>query len=83
MSGNKLLNLMVCSCVEVFATRATTYMYAPDKRESVRLAHENIARAVIAGNPKRAESLMSEHMTHYLQQAVAGFEAIMRETVRW
>jgi GntR family transcriptional repressor for pyruvate dehydrogenase complex len=83
MSGNKLLNLMVCSCVEVFATRATTYMYATDKREGVRVAHENIAKAVIAGNGKRAETLMSEHMTDYLEQAASRFEGIMSETVRW
>jgi DNA-binding FadR family transcriptional regulator len=83
MSGNKLLNLMVCSCVEVFSSRATTYMYAPDKRESVRTAHENIAKAVIAGNAKKAESLMYTHMSDYLEQAASRFEAIMSETVRW
>lgn len=82
-SGNKIVDLLVRSCYEVFAGGVTGFLYPTEMRTMVTDMHEKIARAVIDGDANLAESLMREHMVDYRMQAEDRYTGLLREVVRW
>jgi GntR family transcriptional repressor for pyruvate dehydrogenase complex len=83
MSGNRLLNLVVRSCYDVFAGRTSQFIYPARKRHVVCQAHEDIAQAILERDPERARALMEVHMRDYIAQADKQFHGVMDETVQW
>ena len=83
MAGNKIINLLIRSCYDVFAGRTTGFLYPLQERASVQAIHEGIARAVIAGNARTASSLMYDHMEDYVRQATVQFSGLMSSIVKW
>jgi DNA-binding FadR family transcriptional regulator len=83
LSGNQLLSLVASSCYDVFAGRASHFVYPPGRRKQVLLAHEEIARAILDQDADRARTSMETHMRDYIGQATAQFRGLIRETVRW
>jgi DNA-binding FadR family transcriptional regulator len=83
LSGNQLLNLVASSCYDVFAGRASHFVYPAGHRHRVLEAHDRIARAILAEDPVTARDEMEVHMRDYVAQATAQFRGLISETVRW
>jgi GntR family transcriptional regulator, transcriptional repressor for pyruvate dehydrogenase complex len=83
MSGNQLLNLVASSCYDVFAGRASHFVYPTSRRHHVLVAHEEIAIAILDHDADKARVSMESHMREYAGQAAAQFRGLIRETVRW
>jgi GntR family transcriptional regulator, transcriptional repressor for pyruvate dehydrogenase complex len=83
MSGNELLNLVASSCYDVFAGRASHFVYPRDRRQQVLAAHEEIAVAILNHDADQARVSMESHMRDYADQATAQFRGLILETVRW
>jgi DNA-binding FadR family transcriptional regulator len=83
MSGNRVINLLIRSCYDVFAGRTSGFLYPQPERQEIQMIHEQIAIAVIHGNSRTARSLMYDHMEDYVQQATKQFSGLMSEVVKW
>ena len=84
MSGNRILNLYGIALLGIFHDRVGNGQLFPvSRREGVRNAHEEIARAIIAGDGARAETLMREHMIEYAEYVRKRFPALLDEVVDW
>jgi DNA-binding FadR family transcriptional regulator len=65
-SGNPILDLIARSLGEMTAYLESGALFPPEAREKVHKDHQAIAKAILAGNAKRAERLMREHMGEML-----------------
>lgn len=83
MSNNRITNLLIRSCYDVFAGRTSGFLYPPEDRETIQSVHEQIAQAVINGAARTAQSLMHDHMEDYVEQATKQFSGLMSEVVKW
>ncbi len=83
MGGNRIVNLLIRSCYDVFAGRTSGFLYPQPDRATVQTIHEQIAVAVINGNTRTARSLMFDHMEDYVRQATKQFSGLMSEVVKW
>ena len=83
MAGNKIVNLLVRSCYDVFAGRTSGFLYPLAQRQTIQSIHEDIARAVIDGDADLARQLMYDHMEDYLRQANRQFSGLMGAIVEW
>jgi len=83
MSGNPILNLVIRSCYDLFAGRTTGFLYPKKERHCVADIHEQIAKAIINSNSKKARDLMRAHMDDYLSHAGKHFSGLMSEVVKW
>ena len=83
MCGNRIINLLIRSCYDVFAGRTSGFLYPPNERDNVKQIHEAIARAVIAGKAQTARSLMYDHMEDYVREATVQFSGLMAAVVKW
>ncbi len=81
MSGNRIVSLLVGSCIDVAPFRAKGGVYADAAQ--VAHTHKEIALAVIRGDGDSAESLMREHLVEYMQRANRRFGELMSETMEW
>jgi GntR family transcriptional regulator, transcriptional repressor for pyruvate dehydrogenase complex len=83
MAGNRIINLLIRSCYDVFAGRSSGFLYPPADRKTIQTIHEDIARAVIAGRAQTARSLMYDHMEDYMRQAAEQYSGLMGEVIKW
>lgn len=84
MSGNGLISLFAQSLSEVFMDRVRdTFFPAGKKRRGVVATHEDIARAIIAGDGATAEQLMLEHMQDYAAYARKANPRVEKEIIAW
>ena len=83
MGRNEIINLLIRSCYDVFAGRTSGFIYPMPERSHIQSIHEDIARAVIAGNERTAKSLMYDHMEDYIREATARYSGMLGATVQW
>jgi DNA-binding FadR family transcriptional regulator len=83
IAGNRVSSLVIQSCYDVFDSRTTGYMYPPDERPKVARVHEQIAQAIIDGQPSVAQAMMNDHLQDYRAQATAKYAVLLNETVTW
>ena len=83
MGGNRIINLLIRSCYDVFAGRTSGFLYPQPDRQTIQTIHAEIAIAVINGNADTARSLMYDHMEDYVRQATTQFSGLMSEVVKW
>lgn len=83
MSGNRILELLAQSMMEIFdahiarATRdAPTRMAAPHE-------HDAVIEAIVAGDAAAAEAEMREHMEHFALVFATSLPELLDQTVRW
>lgn len=65
-SGNPILDLMARSLGEMTAYLESAAVFPPESRDNVHRDHQAIVKAILAGNAKRAERLMRDHMAEML-----------------
>lgn len=83
IADNRIIELLIHSCYDVFAGHTTGFLYPIAERQAVQQTHEQIAQAVINGNALTAHSLMYDHMEDYVEQATKQFSGVMSEVVNW
>lgn len=82
-SGNRIIDLVARSLQAVYAARVHGFIFDVDDRERVQADHDAIIRAIEAGNARRAEKLMREHMEEFARVNVERFPGMLDEVVDW
>lgn len=82
MVGNPVLALSAQSLQDVLLGR-THAMYPTEEQGKVHKAHIVITKAIIAGQPAKAERLMRDHMQEYVNYSIERFPGLLDETVDW
>lgn len=83
MSGNRVLDLFACSIKDLYTDRLETMVFPPEHRNQTQRDHNSVARAIVSGNAKRAESLMRRHMEDFTLHANAANPGIFEEVIDW
>jgi DNA-binding FadR family transcriptional regulator len=84
LSGNGVISIFAQSLSEVFADRVSASFFpAGKKRRQVVATHEDIARAIIAGDGETAEKLMFQHMEDYANYARKAHPSVDNEVIAW
>ena len=83
MSGNKILDLLGSSLLEIFYDRVSGMLFPVSRRRGVCESHAAIADAIAAGDGARAEELMREHMVEYVEYARRRHPDLLDEVVDW
>jgi DNA-binding FadR family transcriptional regulator len=83
LAGNRVSSLVIRSCYDVFDSRTNGYMYPVGERPKVARVHEQIAQAIIEGQPSVAQAMMNDHLHDYRVQATAKYAVLLSETVTW
>lgn len=81
--SNPVLALTANSIQSIWSQRVTTFLFAPDERPTVHAEHEEIARAIEAGEARLAEDLMRSHLRHYQDYCEQRYPARMDDIVDW
>jgi DNA-binding FadR family transcriptional regulator len=83
LSGNRILDLFGEAIKEVWFDRASALAFPSEAREQTRKEHELIAKAIAAGDGKKAERLMRAHMEEFLGYVFERFPGLLDEVVEW
>lgn len=83
MSGNKVLDLITLATKDLFTSRVRSAIYPAHARKKVRVVHEEIARAVLAGDSEEAEDAMRRHLEEYARYAIRRLPGLLDDRVRW
>jgi GntR family transcriptional regulator, transcriptional repressor for pyruvate dehydrogenase complex len=83
MSGNKILDLLGSSLLEIFYDRVGGMLFPVSRRRGVCASHAAIADAIAAGDGALAEELMREHMVEYVEYARRRHPDLLDEVVDW
>jgi DNA-binding FadR family transcriptional regulator len=83
MAGNRVLDLMAASLKTLFTDRVTGTLVPPPERPAIRRDHAAVAAAITAGDSKRAEELMRQHMEGYVRFVEKRQPALLDEVIGW
>lgn len=83
LSGNRVLDLEARSLKDMYADRIEGMVFPPEARQGITKQHKQIAQAIIAGNPARAEKLTRAHMEEYLFYSADRNPGVLDEVVQW
>ena len=83
LSGNRVLDLQGRGLKDIYADRIEGMVFPPEARENIVRDHRQIARAIIAGNPAKAEKLTRAHMEEFLFYSAARNPGVLDEVVQW
>jgi GntR family transcriptional repressor for pyruvate dehydrogenase complex len=84
MTGNRVVDLLATALKELYTTRVVSWGVASRTTEpSIRNEHREIGEAILAGDAGRAEELMRQHVTYYLERMEADPSSLSNETVTW
>jgi DNA-binding FadR family transcriptional regulator len=83
LSGNRVLDLEGQALRDMYADRIEGTVFRPELRDGILRDHQAIARAIVSGNPNRAEKLMREHMEEYFAYSAAQNPGVLDEVVLW
>lgn len=83
MSGNSVLTLLAQSLADIFHERVSGIVFPKSRRKEVVTVHADIAKAIEAGAPDDAQSLMYEHMAKYVAYVKRGHPTLIHEVVDW
>lgn len=82
-STNRVFKFVALALMSMFLGGLNKAVYSVEKRHQVLQEHENILKAIIAGNAARAEKLMMAHMG-LLQESIAGrYASSYQDVVTW
>ncbi len=82
MSGNRVMSLFGQSVVDIYVERISM-VSAVDRRSQIHSAHEGVARAILAGQPQKAERLMRDHMDEVAASFSVRFPGLADEIIDW
>lgn len=83
VSGNPILDIYGGSLRHLLTERVSKGLFPGEYRERIAAQHEEIANAILAHEPEKAEQLMREHMEQYSAQLGARFPGLLDEIVDW
>lgn len=83
MSGNALLGLLARSLKTIYTERVSGLSFPDEERDHVRRVHDRIAKAIIAGDDRKSQRLMAEHMEEYAANVAKRHPSLMDEIVDW
>jgi GntR family transcriptional repressor for pyruvate dehydrogenase complex len=83
MSGNSLLGLLARSLKNIYTDRVSGLMFPDSERDRVRKVHDAIAKAIMAGDGRKARRLMEDHMREYADNIAERHPTLMEEVVDW
>lgn len=81
--GNPVLALLGLCLKEIWARSFGGLTFPMTEQPRVRAEHSSIAQAIEAGDPDRAERLMSAHMEDLVHYAHQRFAGVLEEVVTW
>ncbi len=83
MSGNRILELLARSLMEIFDTHIARATRDAPTRMAAPHEHDAVIDAIHAGDADAAESAMREHMEHFASLFAEALPDLLDETVRW
>lgn len=83
LSGNRVLDLQGRGLKDIYADRIEGMVFPPEAREGIVRDHQQVARAIIAGNAAKAEKLTRAHMEEFLFYSAARNPGVLDEVVQW
>ncbi len=82
-SGNALFGYMIESLLGIMDGTVIGIDYPSPRRSAILKAHENIYRAIEAGDPAGSEALMRTHIDEYVRYAKRKFPEVLDEVIQW
>jgi DNA-binding FadR family transcriptional regulator len=82
-SGNRILDLFGRSLKDVYTERVSGMIFPIEARQRVYNEHEAIVKAIEAGDARKAEKLMRQHMEEFLRYTVERYPGLLDEVVDW
>lgn len=83
-SGNKALDLLGRSLRTVYASRISAAgILPPESHKQIHRTHAQIGKAILAGNGKRAERLMADHLRELADLQEERTPWFMEERISW
>ena len=83
VSGNPIIDLYSHSLQHIYRDRVGGTAFPTQTRKQVARKHEVTANAIFAGDARRAERLMREHMAEYGEHVAERFPGLLDEIVDW
>lgn len=84
MSGNRILDLLSRSIMDIYAGRVRALDYPLRTAKHIDVVHEEIARAIRAGEDVQAGELMRAHMQWFTERhLLANFPGLRDEIIDW
>jgi GntR family transcriptional repressor for pyruvate dehydrogenase complex len=84
LAGNGVISIFVLAMAEVFHTRVREIIFPAGRaRKGVVNTHNEIAKAIVAGDADTAEQLMYEHMQAYVKWVEKNYPSLVDEVIDW
>jgi GntR family transcriptional regulator, transcriptional repressor for pyruvate dehydrogenase complex len=83
MSGNPVLDLIVRALKEIFEDKSRQALAPQDRRVDVHEAHDQVAKAIAAGDRDAAEQAMRVHMQDYAELVRSTRPGMLDELIEW
>jgi DNA-binding FadR family transcriptional regulator len=84
LTGNRVFDIVATALKELYTTRIVGGGLASQTTEpSIRFEHQEIGEAILAGNAKKAERLMSEHMDLYIRRLANVDPNFAKSVIDW
>ncbi len=83
MSGNPIMDVLVRSCQDVFASRVQWAPYTARVRKEIVGTHAEIGEAILVGDVDQAEALMRQHMVQFIARTSRRYTGLMDEPISW
>lgn len=84
LSGNPILDLFANALADIYLSRVSGALYdTGQERARIMSVHEDIAKAVLAGDGKKAERLTRSHMAEFADSAAQRYPGLMNEVITW
>jgi len=83
LSGNPLLDFMGQALKDIYTDRFERTAFPPKARGKIAHDHVAIAKTIVAGDAKKSELLMREHMLESAAFLQASNPGVLDEVVEW
>lgn len=83
MSGNRILELLAQSMMEIFDAHIARATRDEPARMAAPHEHDAVIEAIVAGDAATAEAEMREHMEHFASVFARSLPELLDQTVRW
>ncbi len=83
LSGNPVLDFLGQALKDIYTHRFEHTVYPPEARGKIADDHAAIAETIVAGDAKRSELLMREHMLEFAAFYQASNPGVLDEVVDW
>jgi DNA-binding FadR family transcriptional regulator len=83
LANNKVLSLLMQAAGCIVVEHILRDLDPRQLGDTISHDHTELARAIIAGRPSRARSLMSEHISHIVEHYRKHYPQRMRDAIEW